>query len=979
PNEMGEYDLPPDQMAAMIGQFADNGWINIVGGCCGTGPEHIRAIAEVVAGKPPRKPPQIPPRLRLGGTQPFTRHPDDNLLMIGERTNVAGSRRFARLIREEKYEEALEIALGQIEGGANIIDINMDEALLDSQAAMTTFLRLIAGESAIAQVPVMFDSSHWPVIEAGLQNFQGKGIVNSISLKEGEATFLSQAQSIRRYGAAVVVMAFDEHGQATEIEDKVCICQRAYHLLTKRIGFPPEDIIFDPNVLTVATGIEEHANYAVNFIEATRQIKDLCPGAHVSAGVSNVSFAFRGHDRIREAMHAVFLYHAVRAGLDMAIVNAGQLANYEGLEPELRQRVEDVLLNRRPDATEQLVEYAEGLQHQTKPNGEVTEAWRAFPVHERIQHALVRGIIKHIEQDTEEARRELGHSLAVIEGPLMDGMRVVGDLFDAGKMFLPQVVKAARVMKRAVAYLTPYIEAERAAGGQCEPAYRGRILLATVKGDVHDIGKNIVGVVLGCNHYDVVDLGVMAPCEMILQTAIEQSVDLIGLSGLITPSLDEMAHVAQEMQRRHLDLPLLIGGATTSAKHTAVKIAPLYEHPVVHVVDASRSIGVVEQLIGTKTRELFEAGNRRLQDQLRQSFQRQGTKKLVPYAEALANRLTSDWNQVRIDQPEFTGVRVLRDFPINKIREYIDWSPFFLVWEMRGKYPKILNDPKLGNEARKLYHDAQQMLDRIESEQLLIAHGVLGFWPAQSLGDDILVYEPAGSPAASGQVTSHQSVPSPRDGPIGARREICRLHALRQQWQRRGRGEFFSLADFIAPVASGREDWIGAFALTTGIGCDALASRFEAEQDNYSAILVQALADRLAEAFAELLHAQARNHWGYGKDENLTNDDLIAEKYRGIRPAPGYPAQPDHTEKATIFTLLDATRHTGIQLTEHYAMYPAASICGLYFAHPAARYFAVDRIAEDQVHDYARRKGITVPEAERWLAPNLAYEPNGSS
>jgi len=952
PNDMGQYDLSPADMAEMIGEFADNGWVNFVGGCCGTTPEHIRAIAQRVEGVAPRRIPSIDRYTRLSGTQPLTLRPDSNFLMIGERTNVTGSRKFARLIREENYEAAVEVARQQVAAGANVIDVNMDEGLLDSETVMTHFLRLIAAEHEVAAVPVMIDSSKWSVIEAGLKSTQGKSIVNSISLKGGEDEFLAQARLCRRYGAAVVVMAFDEQGQATEIEDKVRICRRAYDLLTERVGMPPEDIIFDPNILTVATGIEEHNNYAVNFIEATREIKEQCPGAKVSGGVSNISFSFRGNDPVREAMHSAFLYQAVQAGMNMGIVNAGQLAVYEDIDPVLREHVEDVLFNRRDDATERLVELAESFKGQSGRAAEADDAWRGGTLEERISHALVKGIVKHIEEDVEEARQKYDTCLQIIEGPMMDGMNVVGDLFGAGKMFLPQVVKSARVMKKAVAYLLPFMDAEKAASSAPQEP-RGRIVLATVKGDVHDIGKNIVGVVLGCNGYEVIDLGVMVPAEKILEVAVEKKAGMIGLSGLITPSLEEMVHVAREMERKGFRLPLLIGGATTSAKHTAVKIAPAYSNTTVHVVDASRCVGVVDRLNNPKLRETLDSENRELQRQLVSSFQRRQAVTLVPYQVALDRRFETDWQSVQIDRPAFTRTRTLDDVPLADIREYIDWSPFFLTWELKGKYPRILDDAKLGEQARALLADAEKLLDEIINEKLLQARAVYGFWPAASDGDDIILYTD----------DSRQH-------------ELTRFHALRQQWERKGQQAFYSLADFIAPVDSDREDFLGGFAVTAGLGCDDLVERFEADHDDYHAIMVKALADRLAEALAEMLHVRARRDWSYGTDENLTNDELIAERYRGIRPAPGYPAQPDHTEKFTLFELLEATRETGITLTEHGAMHPAASVCGLYFAHPQARYFAVDRLARDQVEDYARRKHMTVAEVERWLAPNLGYQPD---
>jgi 5-methyltetrahydrofolate--homocysteine methyltransferase len=951
PNEMGEYDLDPAGMARIVGEFAERGWVNILGGCCGTGPDHIRAMADTVRKLKPHKKPTVAPYLRLSGTRPLTLRPDSNFLMIGERTNVTGSKKFARLIKNENYEEALEVAREQVVGGANVIDVNMDEALLDGEAVMTKYLRLIADEHDVTAVPVMVDSSKWSVLEAGVKTLQGKPIVNSISLKDGEAEFLRRARLCRWYGTAVVVMAFDEQGQAVEVDEKVRICRRAYELLTQQVGFPPQDIIFDPNILTVATGIEEHNNYAVNFIESIPRIKEACPGTHISGGVSNISFSFRGNDLVREAMHAAFLYHAIQAGLDMGIVNAGQLAVYEDIEPQLKELVEDVLLNRRPDATERLVDYAETVKGQGAAAAEADEAWRAEPVEERLKHALLKGIVKYIDEDTEEARQKYPSCLAIIEGPLMDGMSVVGDLFGAGKMFLPQVVKSARVMKKSVAYITPFMEEEKAAGGTAGQA-RGKVLLATVKGDVHDIGKNIVGVVLGCNNFEVIDLGVMVSCESILERAKEEGVDIIGLSGLITPSLDEMVHVAREMKRTGWKLPLLIGGATTSAKHTAVKIAPAYSAEVVHVLDASRCVGVVEKLINPEARPKLDADNRRLQAQLVESHAKRQEATLVPYADALAKRFATDWATVDIPTPEFTGARIVKDLPLSELRPYIDWSPFFLTWELKGKYPRILQDPQLGEAARKLFQDAEELLDRLIGEKLLTARGVYGFWPAASQGDEIIVYS---------DDRRHT--------------EACRFQALRQQWERKGQDVFYSLADFVAPVDSGRKDYVGAFAVTAGHGCDELAARFNRDLDDYNSILVKSLADRLAEAFAEYLHARARREWGFGHDERLTSDELIAEKYRGIRPAPGYPAQPDHTEKRTLFELLDAEATVGIKLTEHFAMHPAASVSGLYFAHPAARYFAVDRITRDQVEDYARRKGMSVSEVERWLAPNLGYEP----
>jgi 5-methyltetrahydrofolate--homocysteine methyltransferase len=952
PNAFGGFDETPEMMARVLGEFAASGWLNIVGGCCGTTPAHIRAIAEAVADKPPRRRPKIEPLTRLSGLEPLTIRPDSNFIMIGERTNVSGSKKFARLILNGQFEEAVAVAREQVEAGANIIDVNMDEGMLDGEAAMTKFLNLIAAEPEISRVPIMVDSSKWSVIEAGLKCVQGKAIVNSISLKEGEDQFLHYARLVRRYGAAVVVMAFDEKSQATEIDHKVAVCERAYRLLTQKVGFPPEDIIFDPNILTVATGIEEHNVYAINFFEATRLIKERCPRAKVSGGVSNISFSFRGNDVVREAMHAAFLYHAIRAGMDMGIVNAGQLAVYQEIPKDLLERIEDVLLNRRGDATERLVEFAESVKDKSTAGEVATLAWRAEPLEERLAHSLVKGIVDYIEQDVEEARQKYDRCLSIIEGPLMRGMQIVGDLFGAGKMFLPQVVKSARVMKKAVAYLLPYMETEKAAAGAAQQRTRGKVILATVKGDVHDIGKNIVGVVLGCNNYEVIDLGVMVPCERILQTARDEGVDIIGLSGLITPSLDEMVHVAGEMTRQGFTLPLLIGGATTSAKHTAVKIAPAYSHTTVHVLDASRCVGVVDRLKSDDLRPEFEATNRKEQHDLVESFNLRQQVELVPYSEARQNRFATDWGTVRIDVPKFTGTRTLDDFPLAQLVEFIDWSPFFLTWELKGKYPKIFDDPTFGESARKLFDDAQALLDKIVAGKLLRARGVYGFWPAASDGDDIVLF-------------ADQS----------RSKELTRFHTLRQQWRRKGQTSFLALADFVAPLDSGRKDYLGAFAVTTGHGVDELVAHYEADHDDYNAIMVKALADRLAEAFAECLHRTARNDWGYGAEEQLSNEDLIGEKYRGVRPAPGYPACPDHTEKRILFDLLDAPAAAGIELTESFAMIPASSVSGLYFAHPQARYFSVDRIDRDQVANYARRKAMSVGEIERWLAPNLGYEP----
>ncbi|MCH2118822.1 MAG: methionine synthase [Pirellulales bacterium] len=950
PNEMGHYDLTPTAMTEIVGEFAERGWVNILGGCCGTTPAHIQAIAERAGKLAPHQRTTVDRQLRLSGTRPLNLRPDSNFLMIGERTNITGSRKFARLITEEKHDEAVEVARGQVEGGANVIDINMDEGLLDSEAEMTRFLRLIAGENDIAAVPVMIDSSKWSVIEAGLESLQGKGIVNSISLKDGEEEFLQRARLCHRYGAAVVVMAFDETGQATGVDDRVAICRRAYQLLTERVGLPPEDIIFDPNILTVATGLVEHNDYAINFIEASRQIKESCPGAHISGGVSNISFSFRGNEVVRQAMHSAFLYRAIKAGMDMGIVNAGQLVVYDEIEPQLRERVEDVLWNRRTDSTDRLVEYAESVKDQGKATASTNHAWRHGTVEDRLEHALLKGVVKHIEEDAEEARQKYQTCLEIIEGPLMRGMNTVGDLFGEGKMFLPQVVKSARVMKKAVAYLTPFLEAEKHLAGGVRKS-RGKLVLATVRGDVHDIGKNIVGVVLGCNNFEVVDLGVMVAAETILEAARDQEADIIGLSGLITPSLDEMVHVASELERTGSNLPVLIGGATTSAKHTALKIAPCYTSSVTHVLDASRSVGVVEQLVNPDVRPRFESANSKLQEQLVATYQNRQAANLVPYQEALKRRFPTNWDAVDIPIPEFLGTRILEDLPLKELLSCIDWSPFFLTWELRGKYPKILEDPKLGEAARKLFGDAEAMLNQIVQDKLLVAKGSYGFWPVASEGDDIVVY-----------------MDNSRT------EERCRLHTLRQQWERKGQEHFFSLADFIAPADSGREDYLGGFAVTAGLGCDELSAQFDAKLDDYNSILVKSLADRLAEAFAEYLHLQARAAWGFGLREQLTGEELIAERYRGIRPAPGYPAQPDHTEKRTLFELLDATAATGITLTENYAMHPAASVSGLYFAHPEARYFSVDRLLKDQIEDYACRKGQSVEETERWLSSNLGYE-----
>jgi 5-methyltetrahydrofolate--homocysteine methyltransferase len=963
------FDLKPEDMGNFLGEFSDSGLINIAGGCCGNTPEHIAAIAKALENKPPRQlraetkfstGAAIP--LRLSGSQPFTQQ-IGQFIMIGERTNVAGSPKFAKLIKENKYEEAVAVARQQVENGANIIDICMDEGMIDGVAAMSRFLQLLGSEPEVAKVPFMVDSSKWEVIEAGLKCLQGKGIVNSISLKEGEARFREQAAKVLKYGAAVVVMAFDEQGQAATLGDKIRICERAYRLLVDEVGFPPEDIIFDPNILTVGTGIEEHNNYAVDFIEATRWIKQNLPHAKVSGGLSNVSFSFRGNNPVREAMHSAFLYHAIQAGMDMAIVNAGMLEVYEEIKPELKELVEDVLLNRRPEATERLVEYGEKLKTSgaavdQKANIEVLEAWRQGTVEDRLSHSLVKGIDAWINEDTEEARVKYGKPLAVIEGPLMAGMSVVGDLFGAGKMFLPQVVKSARVMKKSVAYLQPFMEAEKAAMAARGEAVRtqGKIVLATVKGDVHDIGKNIVGVVLACNNYEVIDLGVMVPCEKILETAKKEHADIIGLSGLITPSLDEMTHVAREMERTGFKVPLLIGGATTSRAHTAVKVAQHYSEPVVHVLDASRAVPVMTSLLSNDGKAPFVKQLREDYEKLRAQHAGSAAK-LLSFAAARANAPKLDFSELPC--PDFTGVRVLEDFPLATLREFIDWTPFFHTWELRGVYPKILQHEKHGEEARKLFAEAQTLLDEIIAQKLLRAQAVYGFFPANRVGDDVELYTDAS-----------------RTQPLTT------LHFLRQQIEKGDSTPNWCLADFIAAKPRNPDqtqtpnDHIGAFAVTTGIGLDELVKKFKAAHDDYNAIMAEALADRLAEAFAECLHKRVREEWGFGKTEGLTNDDLIAEKYRGIRPAAGYPASPDHTEKGTLWSLLDVEKRAGIKLTESFAMWPGSSVSGLYFAHPDSKYFAVGKLGRDQVEDLAQRKGKPLSEMERWLGPWLNYNPS---
>jgi len=950
PNAFGEYDQSPQEMAAILREYAANGWLNLVGGCCGTTPEHICAIAEAVRAYKPRTPAAPRSYTCLSGLEALVIRPDTNFVNIGERTNITGSRKFARLILSGQFEEALAIARQQVEGGAQIIDINMDEAMLDSEQAITRFLNLVASEPDIARVPIMIDSSKWSVLEAGLKCIQGKAAVNSISLKEGEDIFKERAQLIQRYGAAAVVMAFDEAGQADTNERKVEICTRAYRILTEEVGFLPQDIIFDPNILTVATGIEEHNDYAVAYLKATRRIKETLPHCKVSGGVSNVSFSFRGNDTVREAMHSAFLYHAIRAGMDMGIVNAGQLAVYEEIPKDLLELVEDVLLNRRPDATERLIRLAESVKQKGKSEAQ-EDAWRRGSIEERLSHALVKGVVDFIETDVEEARLKYGKPLSVIEGPLMAGMNIVGDLFGSGKMFLPQVVKSARVMKKAVAYLLPFMETEKQATGMMHS--RGRIVLATVKGDVHDIGKNIVGVVLGCNNYGVIDLGVMVPCEKILKAAHENNVDMIGLSGLITPSLDEMVHVAREMEREGFVIPLLIGGATTSSTHTAVKIAPGYRHPVVYVVDASRAVGVVSNLINPELRKEFAEGLRHGQEALREAHRgRKPQRSLLSLAEARLRKPRIDWRNSEIARPSFLGTRVLDPFPLDHIVPYIDWTPFFHAWELRGRYPQILEDQKVGERARELFTDARELLKRIVAEKLLAARGVYGFFPACSDEDDILVY--------ADETRS---------------KVLTTFHMLRQQMDKGDGQSNQALSDFIAPADSDISDYLGAFAVTAGIGVDELCGEFGRKYDDYSSIMVKALADRLAEAFAESLHKKVREDWGYGQAENLSPDDLIQERYRGIRPAPGYPACPDHTEKRLLFDLLHAEKATGIQLTENFAMLPASSVSGFYFAHPDARYFAVGKIGRDQVLDYSVRKRMDVRGIERWLSPNLAHDP----
>jgi 5-methyltetrahydrofolate--homocysteine methyltransferase len=994
PNAFGQYDQLPEETGQLLQEFVAGGLANIVGGCCGTTPDHIRAVVKAVEGLTPRPLPagswvgrvqgrpkpdtaevrlkpdttevrlkpdttEVPPSpesrapspehySQFSGLETLTIRPDSNFQMIGERTNVTGSAKFARLIKSNDWAQAAHVAAEQVRSGANMIDVNMDEGMLDSEQAMTTFLNYIGTEPEIARVPIMIDSSRWSVIEAGLKCVQGKGVVNSISLKEGEADFLQKARTVKRYGAGVVVMAFDEVGQADTIERKVSICQRAYKILTEQAGFDPTDIIFDPNILAIATGLEEHNDYAVNYIEATRIIKATCPGVKISGGVSNLSFSFRGNDAVREAIHSAFLFHAIKAGMDMGIVNAGQLVVYEDIRPDLLEHVEDIIFNRRPDATERMVQFAEQVKGAGRKR-EVDVAWRESTVEARLSYALVHGVVDFIEQDVEEARQKYPRPLEIIEGPLMDGMKVVGDLFGAGKMFLPQVVKSARAMKKAVAYLLPFMEEEKQKSGG--PSSQGRIVMATVKGDVHDIGKNIVGVVLGCNNYEVIDLGVMVPAAKILEAAVERKADMIGLSGLITPSLDEMVFVAHEMKRQGFTLPLLIGGATTSRQHTAVKIAPEYGGPVVHVLDASRAVDVVSSLLGSN-KEGFDRTNRDAQSEIRDKYSARREKPLLTFEQARANRLRIEWDDHAIASPWFLGRRYLDDLPPEQVAKFIDWTFFFSAWELKGRFPGILEHPQYGPAARELFDHAKALLDRIIKERLLTARAVYGFWPANTDGDDIVVY----------QDDSRRGV-------------LARFPMLRQQEVMPDKRPNLSLADFVAPVGSGVPDFLGMFAVTAGIGAQELARHFEQDHDDYNAIMVKALADRLAEASAEYLHAQARKDWGYGEREQLSLDDLIAEKFRGIRPAYGYPACPDHSEKFKLFEVLDASRQ-GITLTEHAAMFPAASVSGLYFSHPQAKYFNVGRLGRDQIESYAARKGVAVEEVEKWLGSSLAYDPS---
>lgn len=949
PNQFGEYDQDAHEMGHQIEDFLKAGFINIVGGCCGTSPAHIKRIAEIAKDFKPRKKPEPDTLMHLSGLEPVTLRPESNFMNVGERTNVTGSKKFLRLIKENNYEEALSIAREQVEGGAQVIDVNMDEGMLDSEKAMTTFLNLIASEPDISRVPIMIDSSKWSVIEAGLKCVQGKAIVNSISLKEGEDKFIEQAHKIKQYGAAVIVMAFDEVGQADTYQRRIDICKRAYDILVQKVHFPPQDIIFDPNIFPVATGMEEHRLNALDFFNATKWIKENLLYAKVSGGVSNVSFSFRGNDHVREAIHSAFLYHAIKNGMDMGIVNPSQLVVYDDIEKELLELVEDVLLNRRDDATERLITHAEKLKGVSVEKAEKDEAWRKGTVEERLSHALVKGLVEYIDADVEECRQKYTKTLDIIEGPLMDGMNVVGDLFGAGKMFLPQVVKSARVMKKAVAYLLPYLEEEKKQSGITQKN-NGKILLATVKGDVHDIGKNIVGVVLACNNYEIIDLGVMVSCDKILEQARHHNVDVIGLSGLITPSLDEMVHVAKEMERLGFKMPLLIGGATTSKVHTAVKIAKNYSGPVVHVNDASKSVPVASSLISDDLRSAFMAEVEKDYERVReQNKNAQSQNKFISISEARANKFPIDWNKTEISEPALIGNKVFNNYDLKEISEYIDWTPFFHSWELKGSYPKIFNDPERGLEAKKLFDDAQKMLQQIIAEKWLTANAVIGIYPANTVNDDdIEIFYQNG------------------------KKDKYVFHSIRQQTKKPAGQYNVALADFVAPT--GKKDFIGAFALTTGIGIDEHIARFEKDHDDYNAIMLKALADRLAEAFAELMHKKVRkDYWGYAKNENFSNEDLIKEEYAGIRPAPGYPAQPDHTEKLTIWKLLDVENNTGIVLTESLAMVPTAAVSGLYFANPNAHYFGVGKITKEQVEDYAKRKNMSFKETEKWLGPALGY------
>jgi 5-methyltetrahydrofolate--homocysteine methyltransferase len=996
PNEFGEYDESPEHMAAIIEDFLKHNFVNIIGGCCGTTPPHIQAIAEVAAKYPPRQLPENERLPKFSGLEPLKIFGNNSFVNIGERTNVTGSKAFARMIKAGDYEAALAVARSQVEGGAQVIDVNMDEGMLDSEEVMKTFLNLIASEPDIAKLPIMIDSSKWSVIEAGLKCVQGKSIVNSISMKEGEEKFKEYARKVKRYGAAVVVMAFDEEGQADNYERRIQICQRAYDILVNQVNFLPEDIIFDPNILTVATGIEEHNNYAIDFVRATEWIKANLPYAKVSGGVSNISFSFRGNEVVREAMHAAFLYRATKAGMDMGIVNAGQLAVYEDIPKDLLERVEDVLWNRRPDSTERLVEFAENIKSKGKEQVK-DEAWRNNTVQTRLAHSLVKGIVEYIDQDIEEARQQYDKPLQVIEGPLMDGMNIVGDLFGEGKMFLPQVVKSARVMKKAVAYLLPFIEAEKAAvnrahelngtvSTESKSDNAGKILMATVKGDVHDIGKNIVGVVLGCNNYEVVDLGVMVPCDKILAAAREHNVDIIGLSGLITPSLDEMVHVAKEMERNGFTIPLLIGGATTSRIHTAVKVAPHYSGPVVHVLDASRSVPVAGKLASNQTREEFFAEIKAEYAKIREDHaSRQRDKNYIPIEKAREKKTPINWEETMIHKPTFLGNRYFEDYDLAEIARYIDWTPFFQTWQLHGKYPKIFDNEVVGAEAKKLFDDANRLLKEVIDNKLLTARAVVGLYPANSVEDDIVLYDfeekeivttcDKHGEHRSKQYSVRHTVPETHTPTATPYQSLAVLHHLRQQGQKAAALPNLCLSDFIAPVETGQTDYIGAFAVTAGIGIEPLIEKFERDHDDYNSIMIKAIADRLAEAFAELMHERVRREfWGYARDEKRSVDELIEENYQGIRPAAGYPACPDHTEKRVLFDLLDAEKRIGIQLTESFAMYPASSVSGWYFSHPDSKYFGLGKIAKDQVEDYARRKDMPVEEVERWLGPNLNYD-----